>query len=198
MKRSLLCVLGAAALLAGCGKSPSMTINELLSNPLFAERYSEELVNYLVDLEVYEHEASKDPAKKAIIESEREKWMEVARTAREQQRHGGEGAFIPLTSEVFGEALYLDNVLYLSSTFETSPGPNLHIYLTTGVDPRDGFPDPDTIDLGPVKSPYGVQQYEVPEVANRLLYRTVVLHDKDMDLLFGFAQLSLVADAIAE
>lgn len=198
MKRSLVCTTAIALLLVGCGKSPSTTVNELLNNPLFAERYAEELVNYLVDLEIYEHPASKDEKKKQVIESEREKWMEVARVAKEKQRQGGEGGFISDTSEIFGEALYLNNTLYLSSTFETSPGPNLHIYLAQGVDPRDGFPEDTMIDLGPVHSAYGAQQYVVPAVENPLLYRTVVLYDTDLELLFGFAQLNFSVEAVAK
>jgi len=198
MKRTLLLAATTALVLVGCGNSPSATTNDLLNNPLFAERYAEELVNYLVDLEVYEHPASKDEAKKQIIESEREKWMEVGRVAKEKQRQGGEGGFIGDTSEVFGEALYLNNTLYLSTTFESSPGPNLHMYLTQGVDPRDGFPEEDMIDLGPLQSAYGAQEYAVPEVDNPMLYRTVVLYDADLELLYGFAQLSITVNAVAE
>jgi hypothetical protein len=82
-------------------------------------------------------------------------------------------------------------MLYLSSDFVSKPGTNLHVYLTTVVDPRDGsFPDPTAIDLGAIQTVYGAQQFAVPKQEKPELLRTFVLWDKGFNRLYGFAQLT--------
>ena len=90
-----------------------------------------------------------------------------------------------------GTALLTGNTLYLSPDFEGTPGLSLHLFLTTAVDPRDvEFPDADAIDLGPLKSAYGAQEFAANLPLNQVLYRTVILWDAALERLVSFAQLS--------
>jgi len=68
----------------------------------------------------------------------------------------------------------------------------LHVYLTNAVDPRDvAFPDPSAKDIGLIASPYGAQSYALALTPDELKkYRTVVLLDRELNRIYGFAQLS--------
>ncbi|MDD5026541.1 MAG: DM13 domain-containing protein [Candidatus Peribacteraceae bacterium] len=186
-----LCILFVVpALLAGCSATRP-TLNDHLNNPLFAERYAEELVNRMTELEIQKDPLIEDVEKKAIIDQVREQWMERAKKARDVQREGMTGEFAEMKEYVRGRALLLGKTVYLSTTFESEPGPSLHFYLTTMVDPRDvAFPDPTAVDLGLLQSPYGAQTIAVPEAKDSSLYRTLVLWDASLERLYGFAQLS--------
>lgn len=65
------------------------------------------------------------------------------------------------------------------------------MYVSNAVDPRDvNFPDDTAIDLGQLESPYGMQRYSVPGAEEEVQqYRTVVLFDKSLERIYGFAQL---------
>ena len=183
-------LLVGPALLAGCSAARP-TLSDHMTNPLFAERYGEELVNRMTELEIQKDPLIENAEKKAVIDQVREQWMERAKKARDVQREGATGEFAEMKEYVRGRALLLGNTLYLSTTFESEPGPSLHLYLTTAVDPRDiAFPDPTAVDLGELQSPYGAQTVAVPNVKDFSILRTLVLWDTTLDRLYGFAQLS--------
>ncbi len=187
---SLLAFSWCALLLAGCGNQTT-ALEELLRNPLFAERYAESIVDRLVELEIVKDPVLEDTAKKAYLDTERKKWLEVTRNARQIQRDGMEGNIISIGDFAKGDVLYVQGALYFGTLFEIDPLPSLHIYLTTIVDPREvTFPDDTAMDLGPLQSAYGTQTYTVPTVDNPLLYRTVVLWDTEFERLHSFGQLS--------
>ena len=189
-KKMLLAGLISTATLAGC-TAKTVTIDDLLQNPLFAERYAESMVDRLVELDITKNPVLEDPAKKAFVETQRKHWLEVAREAREEQREGTTGNLVPINEYAKGDFLYIDGTLYAGTLFEIDPLPGLHMYLTTVVDPRDvEFPDDTAMDLGPIQTAYGAHAYEVPSVENPLLYRTVVLWDDRLGRLHSFVQLN--------
>lgn len=177
--------------LASCASTNDVTsIKQRLENPLFAERYAESMVDRLVELDIVKDPIMEDAGKKAFVDEQRKHWLEVSRSARAAQREGTQGNLISLGEYAKGDILYVDDLLYFGPLFEIDPLPSLHIYLTTVVDPRDAaFPDETAMNLGPLQSAYGAQTYTVPAVDNPLLYRTVVLWDKDLGRLHSFAQL---------
>lgn len=195
MKTPAVVVL-ACLLLAACQKQQITTtsIDEQNLNPLVAERYGNELADMLADLIIREDPSvADDDALKDFVQREITKAKAIARVAREDKVRGQNGTFISHGEEVFGEAVYVDRRLYFSPGFETEPGPNLRVYLTTAVDPREGdFPDETALDFGRIQSVYGAQTYSVPAGdENASLYRTVVLWDTDLERMFAFAQLQV-------
>ena len=194
MTRFLLPLLALSILLVGCQSSDPEAASPLLDNPLYAERYSEELVDSMVNLEIYESPIVEDERKKKIAEKARNEWLAVARDARAKQRDGMQGGFLTADEYAKGEVLYHNDKLHFSPEFESVPaGPSMHVYLTTAVDPRvlEEFPEPTSLDLGAVKTPYGAQSYHVPPVDDPVQYRTVVLWDTKLERLAGFAQLNV-------
>ncbi len=184
--------IAAALLLAACSKTYfTPDSNALLSNPLYAEQYAEQMVDTMVDLEIYEDPILEDASIKKIVDETKGHWLAVAREARAAQRKGAKGGFIPMRAYAEGEVLFTEDALHVSPQFSATPGPSLHIFITTIVDPRDTeFPDETAIDLGEIASMQGAQSFPVPAMENWKIYRTVVLWDRDLKRLYAFAQIS--------
>ena len=178
--------------LTACGTAVFSPDEEaLLRNPLYAEQYSEALVDALVNLEIYENPLLEDEAKKKIADETKEEWLKVAKKARADQRDGSIGQFIPMEQFAEGEAIYVHDLVHMSPQFFMTPGPEVRLYLSKVIDPRDAeFPDPTALDLGTIKSAYGAQSYAVPTVDNPKEYRTLVLWDAALGMLVSFAQLN--------
>jgi hypothetical protein len=189
-------ILLSLMLLAGCSTSSRSTsfgipLEERLENPLYAELFHAELVDRMVELSILEDSILTDPKKKAVVENTRRAELQHSKDVRKIQREGIGGFFQPMNELGKGEVLYINDMLYFGQDFVTAPGPNLHIFFTTVVDPRNvDFPDETAMDLGPIESPYGSQRYVVPPVENPLLYRTVVIWDSALERLWSFAQIS--------
>lgn len=188
--RTTLFIIPALLALAAC--SPVQTsISEQNKNPLTASRYGDELADTMANFIITEDPITKDPDVLKTINSEIERGKDIANEARTIQNAGWMGPILQLKADVIGYVLYSSDTLYLSSDFETSPGPSLHLYLTTVVDPRDGtFPDPTAIDLGSLQAAYGPQQYAVPRQQDEGKLRTFVLFDSRLKQIYGFAQLA--------
>ena len=190
MKKSLP-LLAALSLAACSGAAGTVTLEQNLQNPLYAEQYYDVLLDRMVELDIQDDPLMQDASKAALVEDTRLDALKKAKEATQRQREGATGQFIGAGEEVRGEALYANNMLYFGPTFETYPGPELHAFLSTVVDPRDvEFPDGSSLDLGRVESAFGAQSMAVPEVENPLLYRTVALWDTKLERLYGFAQLA--------
>ena len=187
-------LIALTILLTGCqtgSGTTQPTTKFLLENPLYAERYAEALVDAMVELDIQDHPLLEDKKKKSLVDDTRKEWLQKSKDARSLQRDGLVGSFIETEEYTYGEALYLNNILYFGPAFVVTPGPNVHVYLTKVVDPRDiVFPDESSIHLGEVISAFGAQQYNVPVVEEPLVYRTVVLWDTQLERILGFAQLS--------
>jgi hypothetical protein len=184
-----------ALLLAGCISEPpnphSTSLEERLKNPLFAEHYFEELVQGMVKIELNKDSLLEDDNKKKILNDARRNGLKRSRDAEQAQLPGALGTFITDQVHTEGTALYLDNMIYISPKFSTTPGVTLHFFLTKVVDPREKeFPDDTAIDLGSVVTAYGAQRYPVKEVENPREYRTLVLFDTSLERVHAFAQLS--------
>lgn len=168
-----------------------LSLEDQLKNPLYAERYAEDLVDRMVEFKIQSDPLLEDAGKAAIVEETRTKWLEIARDARKKQREGLRGILVTMKEPTKGEVLYVDNILYTDTTTDIAPGPNVHLYLSSVIDPRDvEFPDESAVDIGKVQSAYGAQQYSVPPVNDPEIYRTVVVWDNDLERLYGFAQMN--------
>ena len=75
-----------------------------------------------------------------------------------------------------------DRVLTLTG-FETSPGPDLRVYLSTDRDASDSE------DLGGLKGNVGDQQYEIPAGLDLATHSTVVIWCRAFSVEFGSAEL---------
>lgn len=189
---SLVFAIGICLTLGACTQNGSRTsINQQNKNPLTASRYGDELADAMANLVIQDDPAAKDPALRNIIDAEIARGKKLGIDARAVQAEGMKGFLIPLKEEAQGNVLYVDDSLYLSSDFITKPGPDLHAFMTTAVDPRDTvFPDKTALDLGTVQSVYGAQIYAVPAQDNPALYRTFILFDVKLKRIYSFAQLS--------
>lgn len=185
--------LALALALTGCATTQYTPDREaLLSNPLYAEIHAENMVDTLVELEIFSDPILEDEAKSRLVDSVKEKWLDVAKAARAAQNEGQKGTLLSMKEYTEGEVLYHGDTVYFSTYFNTVPGPSLHVFLSKAVDPRDvEFPDASALDLGEMTVPYGAQSFPVPEVENPLEYRTVVLFDTELDRLYGFAQIAV-------
>lgn len=184
MQRSLLITLGLCAMLTACSASGG-------NNPLTQARQSDELADTLANLTINHDPIMEDATIKALVDKEIATAKKSGDDAREIMEEGMQGALIGWKEDVKGYALFEGNSLYLSSDFESAPGLDVHIYLTSAVDPRDGsFPDVKAVDVGSLRSPYGEQEYTIPSSDHHDKLRTLVLYDKTLKRIFGFAQLS--------
>ena len=100
------------------------------------------------------------------------------------------GEFTSGEHEAIGQAQLIrlaegGTVLTLTD-FETSPGPDLRVYLVTGGADDLG----DVVDLGALKGNKGDQQYDVPASADLDRHRTVVVWCRAFSVAFGSARLA--------
>ena len=74
----------------------------------------------------------------------------------------------------------------------TDNGPDVHVYLSAGVDARtsDARLDDDFVSLGKLKGNIGSQNYEIPAGVDLTRYRTVVLWCKRFSVAFGASDLA--------
>jgi len=74
----------------------------------------------------------------------------------------------------------------------TDNGPDVHVYLSAGVDARgpEGTLDDDFVTLGRLKGNIGSQNYEIPAGTDLDRHRTVVLWCKRFTVAFGAADLA--------
>ncbi len=177
--------------LSACSGSSQTSIKEQNQNPLTASRYGDELADSMANLVIQDDPAAKDPTMRKIIDAQIELGKKLGDDARMKHEEGMKGGFVPIRSEVIGYVLYVDDIVYFSPDFLTEPGADLRVLHTTVVDPRDvAFPDPTSIDLGPLQSVFGAQQYSVPHQEKPELYRTLVIFDKKLKRIYGLVQLS--------
>lgn len=186
----MLAALPLFALVACAATTQEESLSSRMDNPLYAERYYDDLVEQMVNLIISEDPIIEDEDMKSFIDEQRVNGLREAETANERQRDGLVGNIVSDYSYAIGEVLLLDGTLYVGPEFETVPGPDLHMHLSTVLDPRDGtYPDESAVDLGEVANPYGAHSYALPADAPDNL-RTVVLYDHDLKRIYGFAQLS--------
>lgn len=193
MKKYLSLLPASALLLGACtsGSATSTDLQDQLKNPLYAEYYYDTLVEHMVNLVLQNDPLTKDPAANDVIEDTRVNGLKKAHEATEKQSKGLIGTIVSDFDYAVGEALLLGNVLYVGPEFQTSPGADLHVYLSSALDPRDAtFPDETALDLGMIKSAFGAHTYDVPaQEADAPEFRSMVLFDTKLKRIYGFAQL---------
>ncbi|MFA6522760.1 MAG: DM13 domain-containing protein [Candidatus Peribacteraceae bacterium] len=193
MKRYLF-PLFLALLLAGCTRSDSGQANvrweNLMQNPLYADQYWLDMVNRMVEMQLQEPDLAKNKTLLATVDEVRRNALLREQAEARKRREGKEGSFIQVKEFTEGRALLRGTTLSFSPTFSTVPGPNLRIYLSPSLDPRDAaFPDTGSLNVGRLESPYGAQEYLLSEETDTKPFRTVVLYDPKLERLYGFAQL---------
>ena len=100
------------------------------------------------------------------------------------------GTFASAEHETTGEATLIrlqggETVLTLTD-LDTSPGPDLRVYLVTGSPDDLG----DVLDLGGLKGNKGDQQYAVPASVDPGRHRTVIIWCRAFSVAFGTANLT--------
>lgn len=187
MKHSRALILLSVALCAGCAQQPLPPEN----NTLLKSQRLEELADTLANIIIMQEPASKDDATREMITAEIAKAKEALAIEQSIQKSGLSGPLLSAMESVQGNVLLQNGVLYLSSDFYSRPGIDLHLYLTTAVDPRDvAFPDVTAVDLGEIKFPFGPMAFAV-QSENLQNMRTAVLWDTKLKRMYGFAQLSV-------
>lgn len=191
MKRALplLCL---PLLLAACSTPPSggLTLESRMRNPLFANRYWEELVDRMASLQIKKDPTASGAVTGPIVNATRLSALQNAQAITERLHGGLLGNFLSMKEPTEGQMFVTKDMLYLGTDFLTYPGPSLHLYVTAAVDPRDKpFPGATATDLGLLQSPYGAQEYPIPD-GKGAVARTVVLWDTQLQRLYAFSQLS--------
>ena len=108
--------------------------------------------------------------------------------------HGGN--YAPNDTASGGVAvLKLENGSYqlrLATDFSTTPGPDLFVYLSTSVDPKDdvAVTTNDFVNAGRLASPSGSQILNLPESFDPIKFNSVVIWCKQFGVLFGAATLA--------
>jgi hypothetical protein len=100
------------------------------------------------------------------------------------QGHGTASIYWFSESQQF---LRLDN-------FEVSNGPDLRVILSQQDTPRTSAETllPSYVDLGPLKSPSGAQNYEIPATEELAKYKSVVIYSTSLNIVFTSAPLEEV------
>jgi hypothetical protein len=193
MSRSIaFAALSASLLLAACAPKPQQETS-LFENPLYAEWYYKDLIENMMNLEIQNDPIVKDASMKSMIQKVRQDALSKAQEATAARQAGQLGLLIPDTQEVRGQVLLAGGKLFFSPDTDIMPGPDLRVYLTPMIDPREGsgsvkvFPDASAVDLGPLQNPYGPSTYALPE--NLPDIRSVVLWDAKLKRIYAFAQL---------
>ena len=78
------------------------------------------------------------------------------------------------------------------TNFQTSNGPDVHVYLVGAQDAKDNdtVTKADVVDLGSIKGNIGDQNYELPANADLAKYRAVTIWCKRFSVNFGTAPLN--------
>lgn len=185
-------IVALTLIFSGCMNANTTSITQENTNPLTATRYGDELADSLANLIIQNNPIVEKEGIKDRIQKEIEDAKKISQDANKRLSGAMMGPLLAMQMDAVGYIAYVRDTLFLSSDFYSKPGPNLHVYLTTVVDPRDvEFPDPSAIDLGVIQSPYGAQQYQVPSQDDPTMLRTFVLWDQGLNLLYSFAQLSV-------
>lgn len=98
------------------------------------------------------------------------------------------GTFVSGAHHTEGTAAFASNGRVLTLTnFETSPGPDVRVYLTSAAVGSGGAGE--YVDLGGLKGNRGNQQYEIPADVDVAKYRNVVIWCRAFSVNFGEAAL---------
>ncbi len=179
-------LLSLTLLLAACGTGSWPAPADLAQNPLYVYAEQSLLTQHLANVEI------KDGQGSGSLAGQRQVSIRASQDAQAIIASGWSGMFVPAADEVSGAALLLDGTLFFGPDFMLPPGLDVHVYLSSAVDPREGvFPDETALDLGRLATPFGAQAIALPQgTPTDGTLRTVVLRDEALGRLMSFAQLS--------
>ena len=103
-----------------------------------------------------------------------------------QPRVLGEAPLVARAHDVAGKALIVqvgDQKILRFEDLQTINGPDLHIYLSAGLDAGDA------VDLGSIRATEGNVNYTIPAGTDTSKYRNVLIWCRPFGVLFSYAQL---------
>ena len=103
-----------------------------------------------------------------------------------QLRVLGEALLVARAHDVAGKALIVqvgDQKILRFEDLQTINGPDLHIYLSAGLDAGDA------VDLGSIRATEGNVNYTIPTGTDTSKYRNVLIWCRPFGVLFSYAQL---------
>ena len=103
-----------------------------------------------------------------------------------QPRVLGEAPLVARAHDVAGKALIVqvgDQKILRFEDLQTINGPDLHIYLSAGLDAGDA------VDLGSIRATEGNVNYTIPVGTDTSKYRNVLIWCRPFGVLFSYAQL---------
>lgn len=189
---SLTLAIVSLTILTGCTvqiPTDNVALQQRLENPLFAERYSEDLNDRLVYIQINDEAINTNDDLMKTIDATKDKWQKVSDDAS-QKRFEGKYApfnFLSNTDFVQGSALYYNGVLYLSSDLDIRATEDVSLYVSSKPDPRIGeFPSAEDTFVTVLESPFGAQRYETPIDPDAI--KSFVLYDPMLKRIMSFGQ----------
>lgn len=183
-------------LLTGCMRAPAGATNvgkDHMKNPLVAEQYWSERTEVMVNLLVNEKDALTKAGLIGFVDSQRLESLKNSQEATKQRKDGVIGQFNSMKHETIGFVLVNPKTgnIFFGTTFETDPGPSLHLIFSESKDPRDlpEFPDKTSLDIGELSSPYGAQVHTFDPKKWNDKFNTLSIYDTKLKRLYGFVQL---------
>lgn len=196
MKHAHIALLLTPLLLVACANNTATTsLQDNLRNPLFAQRYYTDLSELMVTLDVGGDPLLKNDGRQDIADRTRTQAVKRVEDAIQLRQSGLQGTFISERNLTIGAAALVNGSVFFSPDFESTPGPELHVYLSDTVDPRTGtFPADTDVDLGLLGNPYGAQEYIIPSAEASRTFRSIVIWDTALRLPYGFVQLEKIGN----
>jgi hypothetical protein len=90
-----------------------------------------------------------------------------------------------------GSATVFTDLVHLERNFEVGPGPKYHVFLSPKAEVKktEDFDEAKSLDLGPIKSFMGSQNYPVPAGTDLASYKSIVIWCKAFGVLISPATL---------
>lgn len=183
-----------ALLLAACGSNlQSMDVQKYFAqNPLAAEEAATALGQVYVSMIVDEKAELEKNDLFDEVDGMRVAAGKAIEDATRERKNGLLGQFIPHKQFTRGFVLVRpkDGIIFTGTTFESAPGPDLHLFASELSDPREGvFPDDSAVDLGLMGYTYGPQTMTFDATLWNDNFRSLIIYDVKLKRLYGFAQI---------
>ena len=111
--------------------------------------------------------------------------VQLEQSAESEKKNTLTTDFKPSAHDVQGQAMLIQNQegsILRFEDFNTINGPDLRIYLSTGLDVNDA------IDLGPIKATKGSVNYNIPQGVDTSKYNKVLVWCRAFGVLFSYAE----------
>ena len=186
--------------LAGCVPAETRVLSfedAFVQNPLMAQVVADQMIDFVTNLQIHANERKqpiKDPRVLRTIDETFVRARAMLKKAYAEQDAGKKGSFLSF-DDVFvkGEALLFGESIFFGYDFEADAVPGMRVILAQHVGPKTSaeLRSQPTMDLGPLQSIIGPQEYHVGTLSedewNR--YRTVALYAPSLDRIIAYAQI---------